>query len=454
MTRTDRLLTLGLGLYVALLPWQTRVMLDQPRLGVELTEYGSLSVYATDILLVLILLGAWLFTRPRRMSAPVGYGLVALLVVCLGSALYANRSEVALAGVRILLSGAALWWLLQQEWASRRFILGCFLGGAVLQALFAIGQFVAQTSPAASLLGLAAHDPGTLGTSVVAVAGQRWLRAYGSLPHPNILGGYLAVALLVTFGFYLRAYDAVRQGFATWTRENIHRHIEGKRWYWRQAQQIAGLLAIQAILVVGLLLTFSRSAWIGFLAAWVVMLAVLLVQRWPQAWQLWVKWTFFLGVITVFVVLAVPQAFVARSTAEGQLEQQSISARQQQFDDAYDLLKLEPLRGVGYGNMVVAIRDRLGVARASVHDYQPVHNIYLLSVVELGVIGGLLFLATCVLALRSALVKVFTRGRWSDVVALASLACLLVIGLFDHYLWTLGFGVSFFWVVVGWGSRE
>lgn len=454
MRYLQRVLSLGLGLYVALLPWQTRVLLAQPRLGVELTEYGSVSLYATDVLLVLILATALFALRSRAVRSPVGFGVLALAVVCVGSALFANRADVALWSLRLVVTGGALWWLLQQPWVHRGFVLGCFLGGAVLQSLIGIGQFLAQTSPASSWLGLAAHDPGAAGTSVVETAGQRWLRAYGSTPHPNILGGYVAVALFVAFGFYLRAYERIRQGFATWTRENVRRHREGRAWYARQAWHIAGLLGVQAVLVCGLLLSFSRSAWVGFLAGWVAVLIALLVLRWPRAWQLWAKWTAFAGVVATLTILAVPQAFVARSAGEGRLEQQSLSVRQQQFDDAYDLLAREPLRGVGYGNMVVAIRDRLGTFRESVHDYQPVHNIYLLSSVELGIIGGVVFLAVCVLALQEAIRRAFSVRHWSRVTALGAFACLLVIGLFDHYLWTLAVGVSLFWFVVGWGSGE
>jgi O-antigen ligase len=328
------------------------------------------------------------------------------------------------------------------------------LGGAVLQALFGIGQFLAQFSPASSILGLAAHDPAIAGTAVVEAGGMRLLRVYGSLPHPNILGGYLAVALLVTFGFYLWVYENVRLGFAHWTRENVRRHLEGRKWYERQALRIASLIIVLAILTAGLLLTFSRSAWIGFTAGWLVILLVLLVQKWPWGWQLWLKWTFFMGVVATFVVLAVPQAFLTRAEAEGRVEQQSISVRQQLFTDAYDLIKLEPLRGVGYGNMVVAVYDRLNRTRPSVFDYQPVHNIYLLSIVELGVFGGLVFLALLLLALRASLIQLFNTKNWFAVAGIASLCCLLVIGLFDHYLWTLPAGAGLLWLVIGWGSRE
>lgn len=454
MTKLERILGLGLGMYVALLPWQTRLILAQPKLGVQQIEYGALSLYATDILLLAIAFGTLFLHKRTRGPKNLWTAIVALLIIIGCSAIFANRSEVVLYSVRTILLAVVLWWLVQQPWAHLRFLLACFLGGAVLQALFGIGQFLTQSSPVSSWLGLAAHDPAIAGTAVVEASGMRLLRAYGSLPHPNILGGYLAVALLVAFGFYLRVYDEVRRGFSVWTRENVRRHLEGRQWYVRQAWRITGLLVVLTVLTVGLLLTFSRSAWLGFGAGWIVVLISLLVLKWPQAWQLWAKWAFFMGVVATFVVLAVPAAFTVRTAVEGRLEQQSISVRRQLFTDAYDLIKLEPLRGVGYGNMVVAVYDRLNRTRPSAFDYQPVHNIYLLSVVELGILGGLVFLTLLLLALRTALVQLFQQKNWIAVVGLATLSCLLVIGLFDHYLWTLPVGAGLLWFVLGVGSRE
>lgn len=452
MTILTRWLGFGLGLYVAVLPWQTRIILAQPRIGATPTEYGTLSLYATDILLILIALGACFVPHRKIQSRAMWTAILALGVVIFGSLIFANRSDVALYSLRLFVLGVLAWWLIQQAWVKPTFLLACFVGGAVLQAVFGIGQAVAQTSPAFSWLGLASHDPGVSGTSVVEAGGMRWLRAYGSLPHPNILGGYIVVALLITFGFYLRVYDDVRQGFAKWTRENVRRHVEGKQWYSKQAGRITGLLVVLTVLMLGLLLTFSRSAWIGFAAGWVVTLVLLVVLHWPWGWQLWVKWVCIFAIITGATVLVLPQPFLARSEASGRLESQSISERQQQFTDAYALIKLEPVRGVGYGNMPVALYDQVERARESVHSYQPVHNIYLLSIVELGVIGGLVYLAFLLTALRQHILHALHQRTWVSLVTLSALSALLVVGLLDHYLWTLSTGAMLLWLAIGLGS--
>lgn len=448
MNRLAHWLGLGLGIYVALLPWQTRIIVAQPLIGASPTEYGALSLYATDILLVLVAVGAMVLPSRQLGSRSMWFAIGALGIVIFGSLIFANRSDVALHSLRLFLLGVLLWWIAQQDWVKPTFLLACFVGGAVLQALFGIGQFFTQTSPAFSWLGLASHDAGFSGTSVVEVGGMRWLRAYGSLPHPNILGGYLAVALLITFGLYLRVYDGVRKGFATWTRENVRRHIEGRHWYVCQAWYIAGLLLTLTILLLGLLLTFSRSGWIGFAAGWLVTLVLLMAMRWPWGWQLWAKWTLFMVVIAGVTTLALPQLFLARSQATGRLETQSLTERQLQFSDAYNLIKLEPLRGVGYGNMPVAVYDQLTRERGSVHSYQPVHNIYLLSVVELGVIGGLVYLAFLFTVLRRQLLQTLQHPTWASLVLLGSFSALLVIGLFDHYLWTLSAGAMLVWLSI------
>ncbi|MBI5715895.1 MAG: hypothetical protein HZC38_21050, partial [Chloroflexi bacterium] len=81
-----------------------------------------------------------------------------------------------------------------QAW--RWFSFGCCAALAI-QTAIAIAQFSFQSTSFTMDLGL--EWPGDLtpqisGASVVQLAdGARWLRAYGTLPHPNILGGFALV---------------------------------------------------------------------------------------------------------------------------------------------------------------------------------------------------------------------------------------------------------------------
>lgn len=449
-----RILGWGVILYVFLLPWQTRWIVVPGQLGGAPSEFLTFSIYATDILLlILFLFGVLVTLQPRFGSRRLGIGIIAFTIVCLSSAIFANRADLVITSWRFLLTGLMLYWALQQKWVQPSYVLGGFVAGAIVQSLFGVGQVVMQQTPVSSWLGLAAHDPAVSGTSVVEAGGYRILRAYGSLPHPNILGGYLAIALLATFGLYLKVYESVQAGFKIFTRENIRRHIEGRQWYIKTAAKIAGLFFVLAVLVIGLLLTFSRSAWVGFAAAWLITLLIIWLRKIKWGIALWFKWSAALLIISGMLFAIIPTPFLGRSSATGRLEGLSTTMRQNQYQDAWALIKMEPLRGVGYGNMVSAIFDKIEIGRKA-DAYQPVHNIFILSAVELGIFGGLVFLAFCWLIIHTGINHVLSgRAHW-QILVLPLFTCLLVIGLFDHYLWTLQAGVMLWWLVVGLAGRE
>ena len=69
--------------------------------------------------------------------------------------------------------------------------------------------------------------------------------------------------------------------------------------------------------------------------------------------------------------------------------------------------------------------------------YQPVHNWYLLTLGELGVMGLLLLL-----------ILLFHFFKSAGAASRSLLILLLTIGLFDHYLWSLYFGLIFVWLIL------
>ena len=116
-----------------------------------------------------------------------------------------------------------------------KLIITSLVGAAVLQGMIAIAQFGLQWTPAFKWLGLASQSAWELGPGIVETLGGRWLRSYGSLPHPNILGGFLCAGLLGVI--YL--LSIIRK--------------KGRWWLWLSLVLVAQ----------GLVLSFSRSAWLG-----------------------------------------------------------------------------------------------------------------------------------------------------------------------------------------------
>ena len=66
-----------------------------------------------------------------------------------------------------------------------------------------------------------------------------------------------------------------------------------------------------------------------------------------------------------------------------------------------------------------------------VYDIQPIHNIFLLILSEIGIIGVLLFIN-------------LIEKRKHNILSLGILTGFIILGLFDHYLWTSWTGLLLF----------
>jgi O-antigen ligase len=79
--------------------------------------------------------------------------------------------------------------------------------------------------------------------------------------------------------------------------------------------------------------------------------------------------------------------------------------------------------------------------------YQPAHNIYLLIAAELGwpaLLAFLVFLFSTIKTSWSGLKNDALKSYWLFVIGY-----LLIIGLFDHFLWDLQQGQILFWLTLG-----
>ncbi|HLA26035.1 MAG TPA: O-antigen ligase family protein, partial [Patescibacteria group bacterium] len=118
-----------------------------------------------------------------------------------------------------------------------------------------------------------------------------------------------------------------------------------------------------------------------------------------------------------------------------------------EYDDAQIIVREKPFVGIGINQYVKELQNIYPSFPAwKIH---PIHNIYLLILSELGIIGLLIFII--IIALHLSFLNKHSSPLliWSTAAAIG----LLVIGLFDHYLWTLHFGVLLFWLVLGINHR-
>ena len=243
----ERVKVVSLMLFIFFLPWQTRWIFHEVTISGGVSEYGKLAIYAIDILLLIyISLVAWqteksvfkkLMKRPVTRWMIFGAGLA--VDMALISAIWAVEPGVALMGAfHLLLAVALMITLLIDKQAYIGRILAVFILGMITPSILGWMQSAFQLVDASTIFGIAAQDPAVLGTSVIEHANGRWLRAYGSFPHPNIFGGFAAVALVASF------------------------HVLAQKISKRE--QVTGWIAV-TFLSGALLLSASRTAWLACL---------------------------------------------------------------------------------------------------------------------------------------------------------------------------------------------
>jgi hypothetical protein len=434
---TQRILNWGWLLLAALAPLGTRYIAESGSVAGVAVEWGTVSLYGTQLLLAgLILAVAGQAWTARKDHEPLDRSVRLVLAAALGLALATTISVlVAPLGISAGSWLVLVWVMLGGLWLSATAfsrttaswpLAGLAVGG-VFQAVLAVHQFLTQTISANKWLGLAAQNAADLGTFVVETGQGRWLRAYGTLGHPNLLGFYLVLAIVAVIGLLLLAARERRA-----------------RWLW----------AALPLLGFGLATTYSRSALLAALAAAIVLpLTLMLIKRRGPARLAFAGFTAAFVAALILVTLA-PQLLQTRTLGAGRLEIRSNQERVSQAQEAVQLGLKRPLTGIGPSQMPQAVAEWLPDSR-SPYAYQPVHNVPLLLWVEVGLGGLLVWLALIALAV-GRLIRALPRHRanrytadiWLPATGLALLAALLTVSAFDHYLWSLWPGQLAFWIVV------
>jgi hypothetical protein len=433
------LLQIGALLTFALIPVWDRFPRDEPPpLGLP-----NLNVsYYVLLLPMLWTIAAWLLAgvpglaalwrnRVRRVWALALVGLAAWAVASLSWA-FAGAFDADAGQTAALQLCIIVLFVLAVACAGPppRAVVAVLAAVLLANATITILQAQTQGSIGLKLLGEYEFGPDKLGVGVVQAAGVRWVRPLGLMPHPNMLAGTLLAGLLASAALVLSSRRWVR---------------------WLGS----GLFALG---LWALLLTFSRAAWLGLALGIVLVLPLL---RWTlrhRARRIQVALTAGLALIVGAAFAAGFAPFLAARTGAGQesIELRSVADRIVFTDFALRSIRERPVLGVGIGNFPwrtsYYLVDTFYELRGD-----NVHNVYLLAWAELGIVGlGLLGIALVAglaavwLAVRSSSTQPLTRGgmveqtaphalddRTARVALLALVLACLIIGLLDHYPWTI-----------------
>ncbi len=239
------------------------------------------------------------------------------------------------------------------------------------------------------------------------------MRIYSTLDNPNVLGEYILLVLPVTIGLM-------------WTRKGILTKLI--------------YAAIAGMMLIALILTFSRGCWIGLLVAAAVFITFAAGKLWG------------LGLIALPILPAVlPESILNRFTSIGDMKDSSTSYRVYIWMGTLAMMRDFWLSGIGMGaeafGAVYPFYSYSGIVAP--HS----HNLFLQILVESGVCGILVFLLILVFFFKKMAVGYQLGGKGhrasTMLTAISAGVCgFLVQGLFDNCFYNYRV-LLVFWYVIG-----
>lgn len=458
----------------------------------DFTEYGTIFLYLSDVLLLLSFASATLFNQKLIKSAlselksKSGNGEISsvfcalfILVVWFFISAVANQGYLEISlfrSFKIVEMFLLVFFVFAIMKDKISFISSLFVIviSSYFQSILAIYQFLYQVNLFSSplthkLTGESILAPNLPGIAKVGGEGEKMIRAYGTFPHPNLLGGFILFAFFISLYLYiehkyydlssipprLRAYNKVFQKYF-------------KSIFWS---------LIFTAQLLALTLSFSRSAWLGFMIGSIVF-AILTHNRIKIVSRETIKKTLLykykeLAFSILFIVCLVIGNFNLISDRISQdisnpdsSKSQSVSLpKNDTFEDrsffnnvSRETISRNPLFGSGPGTSVFQIKPFLDKAIKNQiiepWQYQPPHNIYSLSTSEIGIIGFIILIYIVIGAIKYSIKKIVSRETISNekffrAGTFSILVGFIFIGFFDHYLWTLQQGQIIFWITIG-----
>lgn len=416
----NKIAQIFLYLWLLIWPWQTKLILrtsDSPYL--EISLFLSLLI----LLVPLIIWTHQIFTKDywrfkKGMSRPLWWrALLVWELITFASIFWASDFMLALYRYIILVFGILLFYVIKStDFVKAKLVIRYFIIGLITPSLLAIWQFFTQSTLSSKYFGLAYHASNILGDSVIETSAGRFLRAYGSFDHPNILGGMMVIGLILVL------YSSLKK--------EISRN-----------ERLFYLLSF-SVFYLALLVSFSRAAWLALL----VSAPFILFSAWRRGrFQKKLIALFIILVVGISVAVINPSRdlFLGRTQTDSRLEIKSIDERELYLEQAKEVITRNPFMGTGISGYTTEVKI-LDNFSFPYWYYQPVHNYWLLAWAEIGIFGLIAIILFWFAVFKAGL----KNGLWSIILALG------VFSLLDHWLWDQTFGLLVFFVVMGLIFRE
>ncbi|MDM8533804.1 O-antigen ligase family protein, partial [Clostridiaceae bacterium HSG29] len=232
------------------------------------------------------------------------------------------------------------------------------------------------------------------------------IRVFSSFENPNLYAEYLILVMPLT----------------------LARLISVKK----NKKTIFGVILIAQL--IGLLLTFSRGGWLGFIFA--IGLFILLTKK-----DLIIK----LIPVGLISLMFLPSSIVMRIKTIGSLADSSNFYRVQIWEKAIIIIKDFFITGVGLG-----FESFRTISLFYIKDFSPyhAHNTYLELMIEIGVLGLFLFVWLIMKLLKDIRLQKMSTDKVYTVALFSGIAGLFMHGIAEHVLYNPKI-IFQFWLIIG-----
>lgn len=353
---------------------------------------------------IIALILVFLFWKTRSSGWQLHIPLLIILLVCV-NILFSLLPLLSLyRWISLFLIIFAIKNILKGDKYVQEIFLGLALGTCV-QLILVMLQFFSQSSIQGLWywLGERALYPWMPDIAQLSLYGRQFMRPYGTFSHPNAMAGFFLAVHFLLQSNKLRIFKEEK-----WAQ---HLFLSSLRY----------ITIIASALLV--LMSFSRTAITVF-----IVLHIILVWRDPTY-----RWCRFCQIVRPIMLLAVGAVFL-----QGQGDIFTSEKRWYLIKHALEVFWSHLITGTGWGASVVTTA---GNYFQNIPLYQPVHNIYLLWVVETGIVGALIAIYF--------LVK-YRSQLWRGLATSVPFIAILLTGLNDHYWLTQPQNIALFVFVFLW----
>lgn len=262
----------------------------------------------------------------------------------------------------------------------------------LFQGIIGFLQFFKGSSLGLDFLGESRGVAGLVGSSFVGLGGQVFLRAGGTFSHPNVLGGFLLLALF----------------FSIFLTKKLHKYYK-----------IIPYLTI-IFSSIFLIFTFSRSTiFLFFMTLVVLFISKVFCKKKYHSFSFLLIFERFFGIFS--------------GDDSGWIDRVNLAKA------SFVVIKQKWISGTGLGNYVKGMEGFFPTTSRFMPLLQPVHNVFLLLVAELGVFGFTSYIYLFFEIARKNYKKITIYG-------ILLILSLFIIGIFDHYFVSLPQGHMMFFL--------